>query len=284
MALTIEFPEPPAVPRRLPLLAVTVPGWDMDAAARLARELGVEGEVTDRGSRLVVAGDRSTLEVFLASDSVRLMGPAIGGDDGDGAGVRVDEGRAVEVAEQFLDRLGRPDAEVRARTVGGEEVVRLTLGERQPVSTLVARQVNYRYALEGLPLVGPGAKVQVSVAGEGEVTGAYRFWRNVSAIDQIAPVKPSVAFRRFSAGPMFAGLTDATARVEMESVELALFCSPPSEPQAVLLPAYVFAGRVSTELLPDRRFVSYLPAASIDGPRLKALRIPHAQPSVFATR
>jgi len=282
MALTIRFPEAPPVPKRLPLLVARRPAWDDDAVSHLSGALGVDGERSDAGGRLVVAGSTATLEVFRASSSVRYMRTDVDGEGRDLGAVRVTADQAVEVAEQFLERLGRPDADVRERRVTEQEVLRTGPEGRSPSATIVALQVNYAFALEGISLVGPGAKVQVGVAGEGEVVSAYRFWRDTVPTGDVASVAPATAFRRFSAARLFAGLDDRTASVEMESVELGLYCSPPSEPQAVLLPAYVFRGRLSTALLADYRFVSYLAAGTVTGPGLKELGVPHARPAVFA--
>jgi hypothetical protein len=160
------------------------------------------------------------------------------------------------------------------------EVQIATREKGAPEQRVVGLQVNLRYAVDGLPLVGPGAKAQVTVGRDGEIGQAYRFWREFKQGAAVASVQAGRAFERFAASPLIASLPDS-ARVEVASIQLGLLCLPPSEPQGVLVPAYVVRGEISTELLSRYQFVRYVAATEIDETDAKRRRWPSARPSLL---
>jgi hypothetical protein len=231
----------------------------------------------------VVRDGVSTLEVYQASHSFRLGRDAFDAEARDAGGGQVDRERAVAVAERFQRSLGGIDAQVELRSVTELEVLVATResGIDGRIERRVAGlQVNYRYALDGLPLVGPGAKAQVTVGRDGELAQAYRFGRAVQRPETVRAIAPDRAFERFAKSAMFASLSHA-ARVQVDGMRLGLLCLPPTEIQSVLVPAYVMRGTISTELLPRDTFVSYVAAVELDSAAAKRRRWSPAHPSLL---
>lgn len=280
MKTKISFPQIASVPAEVPLYATLPAEWSDERVAELAGRFQVRGSVKDEGTWFVVRDGRSTLEVYQASHSLRL-----GRDDFDAEGRAeprgtLDRERALAVANEFHQRLGDTEARAELHSVTELEVVRAIRGNAETESRVVGLQANYRYDLHGLPLIGPGAKAQVTVGRDGELAQAYRFWRSVSERGTRPTVRPEEAFERFAGTSQFASLPES-AKVTVTSVELGLLCLPPTEVQGVLLPAYLVRGEVSTKALPSYRFVQYLSAAKLDDVEAKRNRWAQTRPSLL---
>src|SRR5688572_17132915 len=171
--------ELPSIPLSLPVHRTIQPRWTPDDAARFAARLGVDAPVKEFEPWFVFRKDGACVEIFRASHSVRVTRAAF---DREGTTTRPDQvpsdDAAVERANQFLkdlSEINRPDP-LPPRLSRLEALTQAPGGPRRPIRT-VAVQVNYRFALDGLPLLGPGAKAQVTIGRSGDVEQAYLFWR-----------------------------------------------------------------------------------------------------------
>jgi hypothetical protein len=194
MTIKIKFPEPIEVPRELPLYAVIAPGWDANKVAALAERLDIHGDVADAGSWYVSRNEAWTLEVYQASHSLRLEHSRFDFEGRANPTGTPDRDRAMLTAERFLGQIGDTSAKADVASVTELVVSKATRdlpdGERHALGL----QVNYRYTLDGLALVGPGAKAQVTVGCDGQLVQAYRFARDVEKVDRHASIqKPSAA-------------------------------------------------------------------------------------------
>ena len=281
MGVKIEFPEPIQVPRELPLYAAIPPAWNSEKVAKLAARFDLRGDVADVGSWFVCRSDKWTLEVYQATQSLRLERNDFDAEGrGKNAGVP-DRDRAVVAAKRFLDTVGDTFARAEVDSVTELQVIKASRENQSGERQVVGLQVNYRYSLDGLPLVGPGAKAQVTVGHDGELAQAYRFAREVKKVGARPSVSPGEAFKRFAASDHFANLT-GDAKVTVTSAQLGLLCLAPTEVQGVLVPAYVLRGEVNTELLPRYQFITYVAAADLDEADAKRQRWQHVRPALLA--
>jgi hypothetical protein len=283
MPATIAAPDLPRVPDELPIYPTVAPGWDAARVSELGARLDVCGSVVDAGVWYVVRDGVSTLEVYQASHSFRLGRDAFDAEARGACDGQVERERAVAVAERFQRSLGGLQAQAELQSVTELEVLVATreggIGG-QPERRVAGLQVNYRYMLDGLPLVGPGAKAQITVGRDGEVAQAYRFGRAVQRPEPVRAIAPERAFERFANSAMFARLSRA-ARVHVDSMRLGLLCLPPTEVQSVLVPAYVLRGTISTELLPRDGFLSYVAAVDFESATAKRRRWSPPRPSLL---
>lgn len=279
MTVKIDFPEPPQVPAELPLYATVRPAWTPERVAELGKRLALQGDVIDAGNWFVLRDRVSTLEVYQASQSVRLERNDFDFEGRTRAHPPTDRSRAVAAAERFHEMLGGTGATAELHSVTELAVSKSRRDHTAAERRVVALQVNHRYALDGLALVGSGAKAQVTVAGNGEIVQAYRFFREVKRVGMRRTVPPTRAFDRFAASALFAELSN-TARARVTSVQLGLLCLPPTEVQGVLVPAYVMRGVITTELLPSYEFINYVAAADLDEVDAKRRRWPQVRPSL----
>ncbi len=281
MTVKIEFPELIKVPMELPLHAVTAPGWTADKVAEIARRFDLKGQSVDAGAWFVTRGEAWTLEVYQASHSLRLERNDYDAEARDGKGGVPDRGRAMAVASRFMQAAGDTMAKPEFDSVTELRVLKATRENLQGEARVVGLQVNYRYALGDLPLVGPGAKAQVSVGPDGELAQAYRFAREVKQMDMVKSTPLREAFDRFARSDHFADLPRG-AKARVTSVQLGLLCLPPTEVQGLLAPTYVLRGEVSTELQPRYEFIAYVAAAELDEADTKRRRFPQGRPSLLS--
>ncbi len=124
------------------------------------------------------------------------------------------EGALREV--QLLPANGRPDAShtlFEAVRADGTQIV------NQPIDTAVT----YQFALDGLPLEGPGAKLRVAFDGAGKVTQLSMAVRGLEPLGEIPVVDKGEAMKRCASWSSRAG-TDPGLRVV--DAQLAYFAPP----------------------------------------------------------
>lgn len=124
-------------------------------------------------------------------------------------------------------------------------------GEREPAAHTVARHANWQVAVEGVPVIGPGAKAQVSVGAEGQVSGAYRFWRQPHPSRSRPLISAEEAVERFQRDDAYRQLDPETCSVVVDRGYLAYYALPPRELQRYLFPVYTLEERVSTRGFPS---------------------------------
>jgi len=265
MTVKITFPNPPHVAPELPVYATVNPAWDVERVTDLGMRLDVRGPVIDAGAWFVIRDGASTLEVCKASHSVRLGRDASAGAAVGTSNAVLDRARAVSVAERFHNLLGDTAAHAEIQSVTELTVTTASRGRQAFERQLAGLQVSHRFRLDGLPLVGAGAKAQVTVGRDGELVQGCRFWRDVTRRGTRPAVPPQQAFERFAATQP-CGELPSSAQVVVTRVHLALLCLPPTEVQGVLLPVYALRGAVRSERLPSDEFVAYVTAvATNDG-------------------
>jgi hypothetical protein len=280
MSVSIEFPNAPEVPGEVPLLAVQPPRWSRDAVTELARQFALAGEVTDRGLWHLVTDDRAVLEVYQASHSFRFGRRETGDETTGTTGGDLDADRARAVADEWAGRFAPADSRWDFSSVTELEVLVAEREATEPRRLLAGLQVSYRFTLDGLMLLGPGAKMQVAVDPSGEVSGAYRFWREQRTAGYLPTIPVEQAYDRFSRSDLFADLTDETARARVDEVRIGFLGLPPTEPQGFLTPVYELRGVLSTETHPRYEFVSYVAAARLEDGEAKNSRWARIRPSL----
>jgi hypothetical protein len=281
MPLSIKFPEPRSVPGEITLYTTPPPDWQPDAVSALARQFDVTGEVLDRGLWFVVSDDRSALEVYQASHSYRFSRLDIDAEARDGGRQEVERERALAIAERTVQTMAPDESRWEVQSVTDQEVLIAERDAKEPRLNVTGLQVNYTFSLGDLPLLGPGAKMQVAIGPTDDVTGAYRFWREPNATETASTIPQDVALERFSRSNLFADLSDETAQAEVTEARLGYYSMPPTEIQAALIPAYEFRGVLATEIHPRYEFVSYVAAVEMDEASLKSAELTNAPSSVL---
>ena len=210
MPVTISFPDF-ELPSRFPVLQVERPSWDDPSLGELATRFEISGKFEDRGLWHVIRDERSALEIYVASHSFRLTRSDGGANEWEfAAEAGLAEAVAIELAGRFAEPF-LPSAAASVKSVVESEVLLSTSPDEEPKRLVTGTQVNYAFAVEGVPLIGPGAKMQVAIRPAGEILSSYRMWRNVTTIDEVPGFTVDEIAGRFGRGPMFARFGDEAA-------------------------------------------------------------------------
>ena len=247
----------------------------LEEAAERARAFGVEGDPEDHGTALVVRDRAAAFELFAASDSLRFTGwPGLDQRArGRPRGRRPRDGDREGPRHRRAARARRRSAQ--SSSVTHVELSRMDGPDARPETRPVAVQVNFRFELDGLPVVGPGAKAQVTFGTDESLLECYHFWRRLREARQMAVLEPEQAIERLRRDQAYAELPDDGARVVFDNVRLGYLALPPRELQGYLFPVYVFRGTLSTPELERYDHTRYVVAVDIQPEQIKRLRVAH---------
>lgn len=108
-------------------------------------------------------------------------------------------------------------------------------------------KAHYHFRLDGLPVFGPGAKVQLGYTRHG-ISQALYFWRNARPIAGARRLMPAdTALNRFFAkDPRFSKLRAGESKVRFRSLELGYYALPPFDRQEFLVPVFRVNGILET--------------------------------------
>ena len=278
MTLSIKFDARADFPKVVPVLGTIPPKWDLKRAGSLARSLGARTDVIDAGAWYIARSERVAVEVYQGSNSFRFSRRDVDGEARDGSDGVPDRDKAVSIAKDWLTPFWPADADAEIDSVTEREILVSTSEEREPKQLLAGLDVNVRFTHRGFALVGSGAKAKVAVNRDGEVTEAYRFWRDLAPKGEVTTRSLDELFERFGASDLFADLTDDAARAVVTSARFGYLALPPTEPMPELAPVLELEGTIETELQ-SYDFVRYVAAAEPavnNGDR----KVPNAHPAL----
>jgi hypothetical protein len=263
-----HFPRAPSFP--VPAIMPTpAPRWGAGPARErevlaLAKRLRLDGKVREHAQRFLVEDPRGTLEVFEASGSLRWTRAAAAAGEPPDPGRLPSRDEAAAKAERFLADLALLDGRAQLADVTYGEVIAAPRGGAPRAAYPTEIHVHYRFTLNGIPVVGPGAKIQVTFGTDGQVSEFYRFWRETAAS---LPPLPSYSLREAIAllrqDRAFLQLSPARARVQIRRIFLGYYAGPPRKHQGFLVPVYVFHGTVRTPALRRYDFVRHVAAVRL---------------------
>ncbi|UQA56751.1 DUF6345 domain-containing protein [Polyangium aurulentum] len=242
--------------RALPVYDVIETGIDEARAGRLAAALGLTDNALDSG-RGVLGGD-GAMRYLDAERFQKVPTRAIPAQPG-----RPDErGRPTAPTTRAIDFDALASLRVLPEDVAVARVRAALAGAGLPAlrgisvthSTFeavtkegVARadapldtQVNGEFALEGLRLVGPGAKVKVVFDGEGVVTQMVHAARTLARGEEVAIVPPSQADRLCAEA--FGGMENLSV-----TSELVYYAPPLAQKVSRIYPHYACGGTATVE-------------------------------------
>jgi hypothetical protein len=231
--------------------------------AQLAELHGMTAKPQDAGSRILFRDRRATLEVFRASDSVRwsTLGNVKAEASGNGGPPTLpDDETARRSAAAFLRERKVSTNAAAVDSITHAMLARAARRKQTVEEQAIAVHVNYRYQLDGLPVLGPGAKIQVTYAAVKAPAEMYKFWRAPKADGELELLPPRAVFELLRRDPDFAELREGEAKVVYRNPRLGYYALPPRESQGALIPVYAFDGTVSTRALERYEFTRYVVA------------------------
>jgi len=264
--------ELPSVPPSLPVHRTIRPSRTDEEAAQFAKRLGVDAPAKEFEPWWVFRKDGACVEIYRATHSVRVTRAAF---DREGTATRPEQipsdNTAVELANQFVEGLGDIHGSERlSPKISRLEAITQAPGGPRRSNRTVAVQVNYRFALDGLPLLGPGAKAQVTIGRSGDVEQAYLFWRQWERTGEQWTTRPAAAAIAALAESPFLDPVIRTGDVEVLRIQYGWLSLPPTIVQDTFFPVYEIRGRFVAEIDAGRGrdFVLYIAAVRTPPPDL----------------
>lgn len=254
----------------MPLYRTPLVAADKDVVARVAKAMRVKGRPQERGCRTVVKDRASVLEVFEASGSVWWTKSSRKQSEPQRSIEFPGDKKAIQLANAHLKSVGLADRRAKPVSVAYTDCLIERSPDKEPLQVRAEQHVNYAFRVDGLPIWGPGAKMQVTFGEGGAVTEVLKFWREPSKSEtKIQTISANAAARVFRRDDAFSDLSERTASVSVEEVTLGLYALPPRETQACLIPVYRFRGTVSTKHLDKYEFAKHVVAVKVTADLLK---------------
>lgn len=263
MSQLFQFPMLRAETRTMKMFRTPVPLWKSEKVSKVAERFAARGKVKETGSRFVIRDRKGVLEVFQASDSVWWTRHERRKEEIRRPFKLPPEDEAVEMARKYLRDRGLWEPNAQATAVTYTEISRLHKGEREPRVLRTAQHVNFGFEIDGFPVNGPGAKMQVTFGARGKVTECLKFWRNVVKERAFQPLAVDQAVDLLRQDTAFAHLRAGRDRVVFRRAGLCYYALPPREAQTYLIPAYAFEGAATTPELERNDFVRYVTAIQL---------------------
>lgn len=233
----------------------------------------IRGQMEDQGTEVVMRVGSQQLRVFRSSQSFRWVDENLACSEKISTTLPHDE-EAVEIAQAHLKRLGLTTDN--AKVTG---VDRMSVAVSDPDGSGIREagasevQVLFGFWLDDLPVLGPGAKIKVSLVANGEVSSVLWFWRE-PIVDEAAPrlsVLPVERALERLARSYGNAAANTETRVNLRNVRLGHYALPPFEAQKFLIPVYEATGTEETRLLGSREIVSYVPAVRLSDRQVKEM-------------
>jgi len=287
MADIFTFPQVENARNTVTAILTPAPVWDEDRLTQTIKlfELQEKERQDNSGPRLVIRGTSSELEIFRTSDSLRWSVIEQATEEPGEPVTLPDDQAAVSRAEAFLAQHKLAEAGAGLDSVTQSHHSRIGKGNKVLVNHPVATHVSYRFQIDGLPVFGPGAKMQVTFTDQKMPVQTYKFWREPKPDRTLNTISYDQAVQLIRTHPTFATMVQGgKARVIFEQAQLGYYAFPAREQQGMLVPVYSFDGAVHGPTGVTYPFSRYVMAVNLSPEDTKASRMTsrHNVPAVFS--
>jgi hypothetical protein len=281
------FPNIDEPRKTIAALLTSQPGWDENRIKKTMEVFHMEEKERrdDAGPRLVVRSDTRELEIFRTSDSIRWsMIDKKNEEPGEPVDLP-DDREAIRRADIFLDRYRLADANATLHSVTRSHHSRIGKDNKVLLSHPVATHVNYVFRIDGLPVFGPGAKMQVTFTDEETPVQIYKFWRETRKGQAFDTVSYERAMDLVRSHPSFAAMARAGRnQIAFDRAQLGYYAFTARHRQQMLVPVYRFDGAARGKEGEHYRFGLNVIAIDLSPAEIKASRMTtrHKLPAVFS--
>jgi len=275
-----NMPKLADVQREINFYRTPLPNIDSNYIERFTKIFQVDGKVREPGSRIVVKDRSGELEIFVASGSVWWT-KRTGRRSESRRSVKFNsEKRAAANADSYLEEMELSEKRSKPISVTyTETVIERKKGEKT-IEAVTHQHVNYGFSLDGLPVWGSGAKIQITYGENNQIVEALKFWRETKKErKKLELISIASAIELFKNHEYFTDLSEQTASVHVNEINLGYYALPPRETQFFLTPVFQFIGYVSTENYENYDFDNYVLALAAPADDLKKMGVPITEDS-----
>lgn len=270
MSSLFTIPEIPKDRSEISVYRTPLPAIDKEVISKISTVFRVKGKAKDSGSPIVVKDHSGVLEIFEASGSIWWTRNTRIKSEPRKSVSFPNEKEAISKANTYLKAMGLADKQANPVSVTYTETLFERNEHKKPLEVITNQHVNYEFRLDGLPVWGPGAKIQVTYGGDNQVTEVLKFWREPKKErKKLKLILAEKAAKIFQKDEAFSDLSERTAKVQVDEIALGYYALSPREVQAGLIPVYRFKGFVSTEHLKRYDFIKHVIAVEVTADLLK---------------
>lgn len=209
---------------------------------------GLKSQPKDHGDSVVFQEETFELEIFRASDSIWWTHNELAYREKVPPDSELpSEGKAVELAAKYLEQFKIDTRDAKYSHVSHSKVIAIDKKNEKEKEYNTRINVNYSFSLGGVPIEGPGAKLQVAFVEQDELCELYYFWREPKEETKMPVIPPNRALAMFCEDDSFKELTPDNASVQLHSIDFVYYALPALEVQPYYLPAYKIDGTAQTE-------------------------------------
>ena len=226
----------------------------------LAKVFGLRSKPQDMGSMFLIEDKKSQLEVYKTSDSFWWTNKAHAySEKSVPEEILPDDITAVEVASDTLTKMQISIENAVLGQVNHTELLTISKPVQAFRKGRTAVHVNYTFELDGLPVFGPGAKMQLSFVSKEKMSEFVYFWREIRADEEkVELISPEKALDKLMADKRFSKLSKENASVQFHRINLGYYALPPFDYQKSLIPVFQVKGTVRTSNLEKYEFTHYV--------------------------
>ena len=272
MASLFIMPVLPEGRREISIYRTPLPTIGKEVIDKISEVFRVKGKAKDSGSRIVVQDRSGVLEIFEASGSIWWTRKISTKSESRKSVSFLSEKKAIAKADSYLKAVELADKRAKPNSVTYTEALFERKKDKKPIEAITHQHVNYDFSLDDLPVWGPGAKIQVTFGEDNQVMEVLKFWREPKKERiKYELITVETATNYFQNHEAFSDLSERTAKVQVDKIDLGYYALPPREMQACLFPVYQFKGSVSTEHLERYEFTKHVIAVRVTADHLKKI-------------
>ncbi len=279
MSSIIQFPGDLQVDRgQIHIFRTPFPEREFQQVMEWAGRFEVQGEPVDHGASMVVRDERGDLEIFHATDSLWWADVPAMSEEPTGPVDLPEEAEALDIAESFLRDRQLYDDRCRVHSITYSEFAEVESEEQEPEAFKIAMRVNYQFFLDGLPVVGPGAKMGVTIGADRRVIEVFKLWREPVQENVLEVIDLEAAKRLIVRDPAFSQLKEGESSVRFQHVGLGYYALPCMEQQGFLAPVYIFEGVADTPVQQEEPIVRHVLAVHTSLDEIKEMGAVYQNP------
>lgn len=230
----------------------------------------IESEPDDLGDIVLFRDEDCTLEIYRASDSIWWTDRKLAYREEIPEDLKLpSEEDAMNIATDYLNEYRFANRYARFDSVSYTEVASSTSENEEPELLRTGITVNYAFQLDGIPVMGPGAKIQVSLVEDGKMCELLHFWREPDKVKEMQLIHPMEALEKVTEDPSFMRLSPDDAVVDLHRIRFGYYAITPTDFQRYLIPVYAVDGTAKTEALERYDFTRYVVAIDLSAEEIK---------------
>ncbi|WP_129597370.1 hypothetical protein [Methanohalophilus profundi] len=156
------------------------------------------------------------------------------------------EKESLEIASQFIQKHGGLPEDAYFYGVESLYLKQINKSSGEPVVEAeypVMTEVTYKRNINGMPVVGPGDTITISLGENGEITYFSKSWRMLEEIGTMEVISGEEAIEKLKAGQIMRNPVGETSpAVEIHKIELGYFSATPDSEQEYYEPVWIFRG------------------------------------------